>query len=117
MDPTDQEATKGILIEILYHPSIAKWEKVMTIDASDWRSPIIKYLKSPTIETDSESTKLKIRAIRYVFIDDILYKKSFSLPYLRCLGSDEAQYALREIHESICDQHMSGWSFSYKALK
>ena len=108
MDPTDLEATKGMLVEILNHPIIAKGEEVMTIDALDWRSSIIKYLKSPTIETNSESTKLKIRAIRYVLIDDILYKKSFSLPYLRCLGSDEAQYALREIHESICDQHMSG---------
>ena len=38
-------------------------------------------------------------------------------PYLRCLGSDKAQYALREIHEGICGQHMDSQSFSYKALR
>ena len=64
----------------------------MTIDAPDWRSPIIEYLKSPIIEIES---KLKIRAARYILVDDILYKKSFSLLYLRCLRLDEAQYALK----------------------
>ena len=80
----------------------------MIIEAPDWRSPIIEYLKSPTITTESESIKLRIRAARYILIDDVLYKKSFSLPYLRCLGPEEAQYALREIHEGICGQHMGG---------
>ena len=69
------------------------------------------------METDSESTKLRIRTARYILIDDILYKKSFSLPYLRCLRPDKAQYALREIHEDICGQHMGDRSLSYKALR
>ena len=89
----------------------------MIIEAPDWRSPIIEYLKSPTITTESESAKLRIRAARYILIDDVLYKKSFSLPYLRCLGPEEAQYALREIHEGICGQHIGGRSLSYKALR
>ena len=117
VDPDDPQVTKGILIEILSHPSTIIEKKIMIIETTDWRSPIIEYLKSPTIATESESTKLRIRAVRYIFIDDILYKKSFSLPYLRCLGPDETQYTLRKIHESICDQHMGGRSLSYKALR
>ena len=89
----------------------------MKIDAPDWRSPIIEYLKSSAIETNSESVKLRIRAARYILIDDILYKKSFSFSYLRCLGPDETQYTLREIHEGICGQHMGNRSLSYKALR
>ena len=52
----------------------------MTIDAPDWRSPIIEYLKSLVIETDSESAKLRIRAAKYIFIDDILYKNLSAFP-------------------------------------
>ena len=95
MDPTNSRATRGILVEVVNRLSIEIGE-VMTINASDWRSPIIEYLKSPTRETESESEKLRIRAARYILIDDVLYKKSFSLPYLRCLRPDEAQYALRD---------------------
>ena len=117
MDSIDPKAIKGILVEILNHPSITKEDEVMAIDAPDWRSPIIEYLKSFAIETDSESTKLRIRAAKYILIDDILYKKSFSLPYLRYLGSDEAQYVLKEIHEGIYGQHMGDRSLSHKELR
>ena len=112
MDPDDPKATKGILIEILSHPSIATEKEVMIIEAPNWRSPIIEYLKSPPIAIESKSIKLRIRVAKYILIDDILYKKSFSLLYLQCLGLDEAQYTLREIHEGIC-----GRSLSYKALR
>ena len=89
VDPDDPKAIKGILIEILSRPSTAIENKVMIIETPNWRSPIIEYLKSPAITTESESTKLRIRAARYILIDDVLYKKSFSLPYLRCLGSED----------------------------
>ena len=50
----------------------------------DWISPIIDYLKSPSVDTNFKLTKLKIRATRYTFIDEVLYKRSYTLPYLRC---------------------------------
>ena len=90
VDPDDPRATKGILIETLSRPSTATEKTVMIIEAPNWRSPIIEYLKNPVITTESESAKLRIRASRYILIEDVLYKKSFSLPYLRCLGPEEA---------------------------
>ena len=63
--------------------------------------------------TDFSST---IRAARYIFIDEALYKKSFFLPYLWGLGSDEVEYALREIYEGIYGQHMGRRSLIHKAL-
>ena len=116
MDPSDPRTTKGILIETLNRPSTVV-EKVMIIEAPDWRSPIIEYLKNLATDTKSESAKLRIRAARYILIDDVLYKKSFSLPYLRCLGLDEAHYVLREIHEGICGNHLGSQSLSHKTLR
>ena len=90
VDPNDPRATKGILVEVLSRPNTAATEKVMIIETLDWRSLIIEYLKSPTRETEAESAKLRIRTARYILIDEVLYKKSFCLPYLRGLGPDKA---------------------------
>jgi hypothetical protein len=39
---------------------------------------------------------------------DVLYKRSFSLPYLRCLRPSEADYVLREVDEWICGMTIFG---------
>ena len=38
----------------------------------------------------------------------MLYKRRFSLPYLRSVEEDEAKYILEEIHEGICEDHSGG---------
>ncbi|XP_030958498.1 uncharacterized protein LOC115980385 [Quercus lobata] len=40
--------------------------------------------------------KLKVQAARFVLIKDVLYKRGFSRPYLRCVGTEEADYVMRE---------------------
>ena len=59
-------------------------------------------------------------ATRYILIGDLLYKKSYSKlhsdPYLRCLGSDEARWVMKEIHASDRENHVEGRSFSHKVI-
>ena len=50
-------------------------------------------------------------------ISDHLYKKSFSLLLLKCLGPTDADYALREVYEGICENHLEGKSLAYKVLR
>ena len=50
--------------------------------------------------------KLKVQAARFVLIKDVLYKRGFFRPYLRCLGTEEADYVMREVHEGICGNHL-----------
>ena len=110
VDSSDPKTTKRILVEVLNRSDTIERE-VMIIDVLDWKSPIIDYLRSPIVETNSQLAKLRIQSARYILIEDILYKKSFSLPYLQCLGPNKAQYALRKIHEGICGQYMGDRSF------
>ena len=71
-----------------------------------WMTPIISYLQGGTLPDDRhEARRLKVRASRFLMLQGILYKRSFSLPYLRCLAPDEAKYVMREIHEGICGNH------------
>ena len=60
--------------------------------------------------------KLRIRATRYVLMDEVLYKRGFSQPYLRCLAPHEANYVLKEIHEGACGNHSGARSLIHKVV-
>ena len=61
--------------------------------------------------------KLKVQAVRFVLIKDVLYKRGFSRPYLRCLGTEEADYVMREVHEGICGNHSGSRSLVHKLVR
>ena len=60
--------------------------------------------------------KLKVQAARFVLIKDVLYKRGFSRLYLRCLGNEEADYIIREVHEGICGNHSGLRSLVHKLV-
>ena len=79
---------------------------------------ITKYLEEGTSPTDLvEARKLKVKFARFVLIQGILYKRGFSLPYLRCLDKPEAKYVMREVHEGICSNHSGARSLVHKLVR
>ena len=73
---------------------------------SNWTTTIASYLKDGVVPNEKEAArKLKVWATRFILIKDVLYKRGFSCPYLRCLGNEEADYVKREIHEGIYENH------------
>ena len=51
-------------------------------------TPIIRYLKEGWLPEDkAEARKIQTKAARFVIIDDMLYRRGYSLPYLRCTNS------------------------------
>ena len=67
---------------------------------------ILSNIKDGQLPLDpSEAKKVKVRATRFTVVNDELYKRGFSLPYLKCLNPEEALYVLQEIHEDICGNH------------
>ena len=52
----------------------------------NWTTPLVSYLKIEVLPDEKGAArKLKVQASRFVLINDILYKRGFSRPYLRCL--------------------------------
>uniref|UniRef100_A0A2N9GTA9 Reverse transcriptase domain-containing protein n=1 Tax=Fagus sylvatica TaxID=28930 RepID=A0A2N9GTA9_FAGSY len=105
-------------IEVQYSPSHLE-EEVSPVDISNsWMTPIINYLEDETLPSDpAEARKLKVRSTRFTLIQGVLYKRGFSLPYLRCLDKAEANYAMREIHEGICGNHSGARSLVHKLVR
>ena len=76
-----------------------------TLADTDWRSPIINYLKDHSINTDR---KVRYRALSYFLMGNELFKKSPEGILLKCLGENEAYLALSSVHSGACGAHQAG---------
>ena len=76
--------------KVQYMPSI-DLPKIQQVEGNESRmTPIVIYLKDGRLPEDKdEARKLRIKAAEYVLIDEVLYKRGFSQPYLRCLAPNE----------------------------
>ena len=112
-------APKQVLSFIQTHPLIDDGRKIQEIDVGeDWTTPLKGYLQSGSLPDEKDAARrLKVRATRFVLINDTLYKRGFSQPYLRCLSHGEAEYVMREVHEGICGNHSGARSLVHKLIR
>ena len=83
-----------------------------------WTSSILSFLKDGRLPSDTEEArKVRKRAARFTILNDQLYRRGFSQPYLRCLEEDEARYVLKEVHGGICGDHMGLKSLVRKIMQ
>ncbi|XP_074346439.1 uncharacterized protein LOC141685225 [Apium graveolens] len=86
--------------------------------ASYWIDPIKSHLETGWLPDDAqEARKLSVRALRYSLIEGLLYKRSFVIPYLKCLRPLKAEEALKEAHEGICGQNLGGRALAHKITR
>ncbi|GJS45352.1 reverse transcriptase domain-containing protein [Tanacetum coccineum] len=112
--------SKQVLVEELKEKTIDEKEVLVVVEEEGRTrmTPIYEYLTEEILPEE----KRKARAIRhkvgrYVVTNEILYKKSFLGPWLRCIGPLKANYVLREIHEGSCSMHAGQRSVVVKALR
>ena len=78
---------------------------------------IISYLRDKKLpDNKDEVRKIRLRSARYVILGDVLYKRRYSLSYLRCLTSYEANYVMREIPKGMYSNHSGAGLFVHKAI-
>ena len=104
--------------EVQYILSIDLPEVLQVPNEGNWMTPIISYLKDGSLsEGKDEARRLRVQSARYVLLNEVLYKRGFSQPYLRCLLSNKANYILREVHEGACGNHSRARSFIHKVVR
>ncbi|XP_030936699.1 uncharacterized protein LOC115961954 [Quercus lobata] len=112
------EISTDLAMEVQKHPSIEEIA-TFTIQSTDsWITPIISYLQDGYLPQNTEKAKkIKKRAARFTILNDALYKRGFSMPYLKCVDEEEARYILEEIHGGICGDHAGPRSLVNKVVR
>ena len=102
----------------LLSPALERIEEANDVNAinvfeveeeQDWRQPIINYIQHGRLPSDSrQRVDIRRRALRFAYLNDTLYRRSFDGILLRCLSKDEATRALFETHSGTCGAHQAG---------
>ncbi|KAI5321259.1 hypothetical protein L3X38_030330 [Prunus dulcis] len=109
---------RKVPVEILAQPSTVASEACTVRYEDTWMSPIYLYLTNGTLPKDkAQARKLRYRSARYTVINDVLYKRGYTTPYLKCLTAEQGDYVLRKIHNGVCGDHSGSRSLAYKTFR
>nr|GEV86048.1 reverse transcriptase domain-containing protein [Tanacetum cinerariifolium] len=112
--------SKKVLVEELREKEIDGKEILVVVEEEGhtWMTPVYEYLTEGVLPEEKKKARtVRRKAGRYAVINEVLYKKSFLGPWLRCVGPLQANYVLREIHEGSCGMHAGPRSVVAKALR
>ena len=99
-------------------PSITEFQTFSIRNSSGWTNPILSFLRDGRLPQNPEKArKIQKRAARFTVLNDELYKRGYSQPYLRCIEGEEAKYVLEEIHGGVCGDHMGAKSLVRKIMR
>ena len=117
---SQEDLGRLILIEHLLEPSVSIDNKEVSpvMSKLSWMNHIWDYLVEGTLPSDpKEASKLRARSARYTVHRGTLYKQGFSMPILKCVGKEDSNYILREVHEGIYGNHIGARTLAGKTLK
>nr|CAE04121.3 OSJNBa0009P12.7 [Oryza sativa Japonica Group] len=75
----------------------------------DWRIPLIRYLKDPTLKVDR---KIRRQAFKYTLLDGDLYRRNIDGVLLKCLDEDQSKVAMGEGHRFmlVATDYFTKWA-------
>ena len=105
-------------MEVQKHPSIEEAPTFTIQSTNSWMTPIMSFLQDGHLpQNTEEAKKIKKRAARFTILNDTLYKRGFSMPYLKCVDEEEVRYILEEIHGGVCGDHAGPRSLVNKVIR
>ncbi|XP_071700352.1 uncharacterized protein [Rutidosis leptorrhynchoides] len=102
--------TKKVMVEVMERKSTEEDTLMATVTTEEecWMTPFIRHLTDGTLPEDKlQAHRIRMRAPMYYFKNGILYRKSFTEPYLRCVGPTQAKEIIWEMHEGACSTYSS----------
>ena len=114
----ERPTSMDLEMKVQKHPSIEEITTFVIQGTSSWMSPIISFHQDGRLLQDAEEArKVRKRAAKFTILNDTLYKRGFSIPYLKCIDEEKAKYILEEIHEGIYEDHAGPRSLVSKVIK
>jgi hypothetical protein len=77
---------------------------------TDWRLPLLECIRDPGKTTDK---KVKQQVLKYMSLDDDLYRRTIDGMLLKCLGEEQAKVAVWEVHDGIYGAHQSAYKMNW----
>ena len=111
--------SKQVLSFVQISSLIDDKENVQEVNSDkNWTAPLIAYLTSGILPNGNDAArKMKVQSSRFVLIRDVLYKRGFFRPYLRCLSHGEVDYVMKEVHKGIYENHSGARSLVHKLIQ
>ena len=99
-------------------PNIKEFQTFPVHTCSGWIDPILSFLRDGRLPPNpEEAKKIQKQVAPFTVLNDELYKRVFSQPYLRCIEEDDARYVLEEVHGGVCGDHMGHKSLVRKIMR
>ena len=114
----EERISTSLEMKVQKHPSIEEVSTFAIQKASSWMTPIMAFIQDGHLPQDTmEAKKVRMRAARFIILNDTLYKRGFNMPYLKCVDEEEAKYILEEIHQGIYGDHTGPRSLVNKVIR
>ncbi|GKA25009.1 reverse transcriptase domain-containing protein [Tanacetum coccineum] len=98
--------SKEVLVEVLNEQSVKAQEVNMVVEEEGLTWTIQNYLEKGMLTEDTIDAKTLIEKIgNYTMKDGVLYRKSYLVLLMRCVGPLQANYVIREVHMGSCGMH------------
>ncbi|GJS46392.1 reverse transcriptase domain-containing protein [Tanacetum coccineum] len=100
--------SKEVLVKVLNERSVEAQEVNMVVEEEGptWMTPIRNYLEKGRLPKDPVDARTLMEKIRnYTMEDGVLYRKSYLVPLMRCIGPLQANYVIREVHMGSYGMH------------
>ncbi|XP_074586639.1 uncharacterized protein LOC141841992 [Curcuma longa] len=92
-------------------------EPTHSTEPIDWRTPLHAFLQKGEFPTDPDQARiLRRRASRFTLNGAQLYRRAFSRPLLKCLGPEDVDYVMKEVHQGCCGNHLRAQDLTRKIL-
>ncbi|KAJ1700984.1 hypothetical protein LUZ63_000763 [Rhynchospora breviuscula] len=79
------------------------------IDQEDWRQHFLDYFQQGKLPDNRYiREQIRKRALRFVYVNNTLYWRSYEGAWLRCISKTEAQEIMQEVHSGECGAHQAG---------
>ncbi|XP_072092774.1 uncharacterized protein [Arachis hypogaea] len=89
-----------------------------TLNKDSWQNSYIQYLRHGSIPNEiQDKKKFKRQSSFFTLLNNILYRRGYSRPLLKCLDRAEADLILSDAHEGICGIHAGARSLAQKILR
>ena len=115
-----EDLNKQTPVEHLVEPSIDLYDQEVSPIKSElsWMDPVWNYLIDGRLPDDpKEASKRRTRSARFTIHKGSLYNRGFFTPILKCIVGKDADYALREVHEGVCGNHIGARKLAGKVLR